>query len=51
MQERLAEVAQGFMQMRKQLRQSIPALRMAARLDEALLRTVAGAEPAASPRP
>ena len=39
MQDRLAEVAQGFMQMREQLRASIPALRLGARLDEELCRT------------
>lgn len=51
LQARMEEVAQGFMQMREHLRANIPALRLAARLDEALLRTPAEAEPAASTRP
>ncbi|WP_354596833.1 hypothetical protein R1Y80_09800 [Streptomyces sp. JL1001] len=45
MQERLAEVAQGFMQMREQLRQSIPALQLGAALDEAIRRQAAAVTP------
>jgi len=45
MQERLAEAFQPLMQMREQLRASIPALRLGARLDEALRQQAAAVTP------
>lgn len=44
-QDRLAKVAQGFLQMREQLRASIPAVRLDARLDEALRQQAATVSP------
>lgn len=44
-QARMKEVAQGFMQMREQLRASIPAVRLGARLDEALRQQAAAVTP------
>jgi len=44
-QARMEEIAQGFMQMREQLRANIPALRLGARLDEALRQQAAAVTP------